>query len=103
MNNDKIRLLLPVRSATDYAWREVLPDAPLLTKLHTDSFDGFRIHGTDHGIGLFDDQWVLVHVQAAEADVVVSQGPFDFHEQAIAALIAQVAGGRALGVLGDLP
>ena len=101
MNKNKMALLAPVRSATDYTWREVLPDAPLLATLQTEDFDGFRIHGSDVGIGLFDNQWVLVHVHADQSGVTVSQGPFDFHEQAIAALIAQVAGGRALGILGE--
>lgn len=98
---DNRLLLLPVREATQTTWREVLPDAPLLRSLKAQSFAGFAIHGTDLGIGLFDNQWVLVHVHAGGQDVTVSQGPFDFHEQAIAALLAQVAGNRALRFLGD--
>jgi len=101
MNDEQKRSILPVRAATLNVWREVLGGKPLLHELSCEGFAGFRIHGSDLGCGLFGEDWVVVHVQAAGAGVVVTQGPFDFPEQAVAALVAQVAGTRALHFLGD--
>jgi len=95
--------LLPMRAAIENTWKQVFPDAPLLLQTSDDHFCGYRVHGTELGIGLFDNEWVLAFIPKNDADLTLSQGPFDFVEQAIAALMAQVAGNRALLFLGDQP
>jgi hypothetical protein len=91
--------LSAAKSAAYLTWTQVLPDAPLLVSLQVESFDGFRAYGTDLSIGLYDGVWVVAHVHAKGAGVSVAHGPFDFYEQAVASLISQVAGERAIGFL----
>lgn len=87
-----------LRARTYDLWRELLPDAPLLLSLRTHDFQGFRVRGTDLGLGKFDGEWVLVHIHADD-QVSVNAGPFDFAEQAVAALFAAVVHHRALALL----
>jgi hypothetical protein len=87
-----------LRDRTYALWRELLPDVPLLLSLRTDDFQGLRVRGTDLGIGKFGGEWVLVHIHA-DNQVSVNAGPFDFPEQAVAALFAAVIHHRALALL----
>ena len=88
-----------LRDRTYALWRELLPDAPLLLSLRTDDFQGLRVRGTNLGIGKFADEWVLVHIHRDSQAVSVNAGPFDFSEQAVAALFAAVVHQRALALL----
>ena len=80
-------------------WCELLPDSPLLLSLRTDDFRGLRVHGLNMAIGKFQGEWVLAHVHQESQAVSVSAGPFDFSEQAVAALFASVVHERALALL----
>ena len=100
MDEATAQRLLPMRAATENTWKEVFPDAPLLLHASDEHFQGYRVHGTELGIGLFDGEWVLAFIAKNGADFTLSQGPFDFAEQAVAALLAQVAGSRAMRFLG---
>ena len=88
-----------LRDRTYALWRELLPDAPLLLSFRTDDFEGLRVRGTDLGIGKFEGAWVLVHIHQDSQAVSVNAGPFDFPEQAVAALFAAVVHHRALALL----
>jgi len=94
--------LSPVKEATHKAWTQVLPDTPLFLSIQDDSFRGFRAHGTDFGVGLYDGCWVVAHVHAKGSGASVAYGPFDFYEQAIASLLSQVVGDRATRFLSTL-
>ena len=94
--NSLSRLTLLLRST----WLRVLPDVPHLAPISTDAFQGYHLLRTDQGIGLYEGAWTLVHLHG-EDDVIASAGPFDFPEQAVAALISQVAGQRATAVMAE--
>lgn len=97
-----------IRRRTLALWSELLPDLPILREVRTENgqFEGFFVHGTDLCLGLFEGQWVLGHLHAPphrllpeHRKVTVNAGPFDFPEQAVAALFASVVHERALALL----
>ena len=94
--------LTDLRAKLGAAWTQVLPDVPLFLPVYFDDFDGLVVRGADLGVGKARGEWAVVHVHANQA-ITVSNGPFDHMEQAVAALIAQVAGNRAITFLGSLP
>ena len=88
-----------VRRQVHKIWRELLPDVPILKTVDSGPFSGFVVYGTEIGIGLFEGQWILAHIPVTGSAISANAGPFDFSEQAVAALFAAVVHERALTLL----